>query len=307
MLTRREFGQAIAASLIAAPAAFRTLSAAAPAPFRLEYVLGSCMYGTTALAEIIPEVRKSGAEYLDLWPKVHGNQREQLDELGHDAVQKMLDRHNAKIGVLTRYDLGPFRLKDELQLAKKLGARLVVTGSPSSKKLKPEDIRPALARFIEQMQPHVAVAEECGAMIGIENHANTLLSSVDSLRWFAELNRSPHLGVALAPYHLPQDPELLAGLIGDLGESLVHFYAWEHGAGAMKPRPHAEQILQMPGRGTFDFAPALQALRKIDYRGWTEIFMHPVPRGVPICKTTAEVTAEVNRSRSYLEKALQGS
>ena len=37
--------------------------------------------------------------------------------------------------------------------------------------------------------------------------------------------------------------------------------------------------------------PLVQALVKIRYRGWTEIFMHPFPRGIPILPTAAEVTA----------------
>ena len=57
----------------------------------------------------------------------------------------------------------------------------------------------------------------------------------------------------------------------------------------------------MPGRGELDSRPRVAALRKIEYRGWTEIFMHPVPRGVPILETPNQVTAEINRSRDYLE------
>ena len=46
--------------------------------FRLNYILSSCMYGTLPLGTIVPEVSKTGAEQLDIWPRVHGNQREQL-------------------------------------------------------------------------------------------------------------------------------------------------------------------------------------------------------------------------------------
>ncbi len=35
-------------------------------------------------------------------------------------------------------------------------------------------------------------------------------------------------------------------------------------------------------------------LQKINYSGWTEIFMHPVPRGIPILETAAKVTVEIN-------------
>lgn len=61
----------------------------------------------------------------------------------------------------------------------------------------------------------------------------------------------------------------------------------------------------MPGRGSLDFAPLLAALREIEYSGFTEIFMHPVPRGIPILEPTAAVTAEINRARDYLTECLK--
>ena len=72
----------------------------------------------------------------------------------------------------------------------------------------------------------------------------------------------------------------------------------------MTKLPKEQELLQMPGRGPLDFAPILQALKRIDYRGFTEIFMHPVPRGIPILETTAAVTEEINRARAYLEVCL---
>jgi len=69
----------------------------------------------------------------------------------------------------------------------------------------------------------------------------------------------------------------------------------------MTKLPKQQELEQMPGRGELDFQPLVNALRKIDYQGWTEIFMHPVPRGVPILDTTAKVTEEINVARHYLE------
>ena len=53
--------------------------------FGLRYVLASCMYGTLPLAEILPEVGKIGSGHVDIWPRVHGNQREQVEEMGSEA------------------------------------------------------------------------------------------------------------------------------------------------------------------------------------------------------------------------------
>ena len=54
-------------------------------PFELNYILASCMYGTLPLAEIVPEVQKIGSEHIDIWPRVHGNQREQVESMGNEA------------------------------------------------------------------------------------------------------------------------------------------------------------------------------------------------------------------------------
>lgn len=300
--TRRAFCRVAATA--SALAVLRPCLAGSAKPFRLRYILGSCMYGKTKLAEIVPEVRKTGAEHIDLWPAPHGDQREQMDAIGVERLTALLASNRVRLGMTTRYDLGPLRLAEELRLLGKLGGQVVITGSVGPKDVAGAEAKAAVAKFVEQMKPQVAVAEECGVTIGIENHARALIATPDSIRYLAEMSPSPRLGIALAPYHLPQEERELARMIEDLGPKLVHFYAWEHGLGCMKKMPKAEELQQMPGRGKLDFRPILAALRKIAYPGWTEIFMHPTPRGIPILDTTAEVTAEIIRARKYLEGCL---
>ncbi len=72
----------------------------------------------------------------------------------------------------------------------------------------------------------------------------------------------------------------------------------------MNAMPKEEELLQMPGRGKHKFGSMLSVLKKNNYQGWMEIFMHPFPRGIPILDTTSAVTAEVNRARDYLEREL---
>jgi len=116
------------------------------------------------------------------------------------------------------------------------------------------------------MKPHVAVAEETQVTIAIENHAKSLIDTPDSLRWLAELTHSPRLKIALAHYHLPQDPSLLAQLIRDCGPALEVFYAWQHGEGCMIRLPKEQELLQMPGRGPLDFAPLRARWQKLTFK-----------------------------------------
>ncbi|MEM7456860.1 MAG: TIM barrel protein [Planctomycetota bacterium] len=273
--------------------------------FRLHYMLASCMYGYMYLGEILPEVAATGSIALDIWPKVHGNAREQLADLGEEKYLELLARHEVQTGCITQYRLGPFRLQDEMRLAARIGCETIVTGGRGPANLAGDELKNAVAAFVEQMKPHLEVAMETGVTIAIENHGNNLFDSADSLKWLAELRPSENLAVALAPYHLPQDAELIAELIRNLGPSIRVFYAWQHGMGCHERLPKEQELLQMPGRGELDFAPLIEALREINYAGWTEIFMHPVPRGIPILETAAEVTEEINQSRNYLQQLLE--
>jgi sugar phosphate isomerase/epimerase len=272
--------------------------------FQLRYLLASSLYGTLPLADILPEVARSGADALDVWPLKHGNQREQIAEMGNEKFAALLKQHNVQLGCLTRFDLGPFKLGPEIEFGKQFGAKLIVTGSGGSGKLAGAELKGSIKKFIEDMKPHVEAATQAGIVLGIENHGSTMLATPDAARWFAELSPSNNLGLALAPYHLPQEPALLAKLIEELGPKLALFYAWEYGKGCMKKLPKDEEMMQLPGRGTLDFAPLLGALRKINYRGWTSVFMHPTPRGIPILPTAGEVTDAVNQARKHLATCL---
>ncbi len=304
LLTRREMLVSGAAGATAASIAATNSWAADQPDFQLKYMLGSCMYGYTDVAEILREVKKVGASAIDLWPKVHGNQREQLDELGEEKFVSLLGQENVSVGCITQYNLGPFGLQEEMRLAKRLGCSTIVTGGKGPQGLSGAALKRAVARFIERMKPQLEVAEATGVTIAIENHGNNLIESPDALKWLAELRPSPHLAIALAPYHLHQDPIAIGDLIRDLGDSIAVFYAWQHGMGCMEKLPKEQELLQLPGRGGMDFTPLLAALRDLRYTGWSEIFMHPVPRGIPIHDSTAKVTAEINRSRAYLQECL---
>ncbi len=302
-LSRRQFGTATVAA-IAVGAVHQQASGSDETPFQLKYILGSCMYGYQYVGEILPEVRKTGATALDIWPKVHGNQREQLTDLGEEKFAAMLKQHDITLGCITQYQLGPFGLQDEMRLAQRFGCQTIVTGGQGPAGLKGSELKTGVQDFIEKMKPHLELAEETGMTIAIENHGNNLIESPDSLKWLAELRPSKHLAIAFAPYHLPQDAALLARLLETLNDSIAVFYAWQHGMGCHDKLPKEQELLQMPGRGDLDFGPLLAALKRIKYSGWTEIFMHPVPRGIPILETASAVTAEINRSRDYLNQLL---
>ena len=300
MIPRRRFLQ----SLAVAAAAPRFAHAARSEPFRLRYILSSALYGEMPLDIILPEVAKTGCEAIDIWCRVHGNQREQITAMGDAAFDALLKRHQVKLGVSTRYPLGPTGLQEEMGWMKKFGGGTIVTGSKGPSEPSGAAAKTAVRDFLELMKPHVARAEETGVIIAIENHDRQLLHHPDSLRYFAEFNRSPHLGIALAPHHLHAWSDQIPALIRDLGASQLPFmYFQEHSEGIRRKVAKEIELRQLPGfGGGLDYQPIIKALIDIRYTGYVEIFMHPTPRGIPILPTVGEITAAINRSRAYVER-----
>jgi len=300
MIPRRQFLQSLAVAATV-PLVAR---AAAREPFRLRYVLSSALYGEMPLDVILPEVAKTGSEAIDIWCRVHGSQREQIAEMGDDAFSALLAKHRVKLGVSTRYPLGPFGLGEEMTWMKKFGGGIIVTGSGGPSEPSGTEAKKAVLAFLEKMKPHIAAAEESGVLIAVENHNRQFLHHPDSLRYFAEFNRSAHLGVALAPHHLHPWIEQLPTLIRDLGAKQIPFmYFQEHSEGISQKVAKEIELRQLPGfGGGLDYRPVIKALADIRYTGLVEIFMHPTPRGIPILPTVAEITAAINRSRDYIER-----
>ena len=294
-------------SIVAAALAPHLISCARDA-FKLRYVLNSAMYGEMALADILPEIKKTGSESIDIWRKVHGNQREQITEMGDEACMALLAEHDAKISMSTCYPLGPFGLQEEMDWLKQYGGKIIVTGAIKHPVPEPsgQEAKHAVLDLLEKMKPHVAKAEETGITIALENHSKQVLYHPDAIRYFAEFNQSRNLGIAFAPHHLYKFEDQIPQLIRDLGNDHIPFmYFQEHSTGIYEKVPKEIEMQQLPGYGGgLDYRLIVSALRDIGYTGLVEIFMHPVPRGIPILPSIPEITAAINKSRDYITECL---
>ena len=150
----------------------------------------------------------------------------------------------------TRYPLGPFGLQPELTWLRRHGGGIIVTGSRGPRDPRGAEAKAAVLDFLELMKPHVAAAEAAGVTIAIENHGSQMLCHPDALRYFAEFNRSRHLGVAFAPHHLHEWADQIPGLIRDLGADQIPFlYLQEHSEGIRAKVPKDVELRQLPGFG----------------------------------------------------------
>lgn len=279
--------------------------------FKLRYVLNSAMYGEMALADILPEIKKTGSESIDIWRRIHGNQREQITEMGDEACKALLQKHDAKISISTCYPLGPTGLQEEMVWLQQYGGKIIVSGSGKYPDSEPSGAtaKTQVKKMLELMKPHVAKAEETGITIALENHSKQLLYHPDALRYFAEFNTSNHLGIAFAPHHLYKFEEEIPQLIRDLGDQHIPFmYFQEHSPGIYEKVSKEIEMQQLPGfGGGLDYRLIVAALRDIRYSGLVEIFMHPTPRGIPILPSIPEITGAINQSRSYIEECLEAT
>ncbi len=272
------------------------------------YVLSSAMYGDLPLDQVLAEVGKAGCESVDIWRKVHATHREQIEAMGDVAFQELLAEHKASLAISTCYPLGPFKQDDEMRWVKKNGGAMTVCGSGSHGEKDPTgaEAKKQVKAFFEKLKPHYQLAEELGVTMAIENHKNSMLSSSDSIRYFAELNPSSHVGIAFAPHHLYDAVDEIPGLIKDCGkENLPFIYFQEYHPSSKTKMVKEEELKQMPGFGSLDYVPILKAMREIEFDGLAEIFMHPVPRGIPMLPTAAEITEVILKSRSYIGKCLE--
>ena len=309
MRTRREFFRHAAGVSVLTGLASASAPAAARAPgaFRLNYVLSTNQYGTLPIADIVPQVHPGGCVGLDIWAGRWGNQREQIDALGHERFAAMLSASGVKVSCYTCMDPGFIKSEPHMRAMVKFGGNMIVAGfpggGPGAKDLRGDELRRGIRASAEKLKPIIAVAGELGVKLAIENHLNGLLEPPESLNMLVDAIPEKHVGVAFAPFHLPQDPALLARLVADLGERLFYYYAWQYGDGSGDLAP-SRQKRQLPGVGPLDFKPMLAALKRNRFDGLTSIFMHPTPRGSPLHSTVKEVTAELNRARAFLDREL---
>ena len=100
--------------------------------WRPNYILSSALYGPATLPEILPEVAKTRATSIDLWPKPHGTQREEIESRGVEQVQQLLEKHDVRLGGIACYRPGAFKLDSELAVARQLGdaETVLVTMAP---------------------------------------------------------------------------------------------------------------------------------------------------------------------------------
>jgi sugar phosphate isomerase/epimerase len=265
-LTRRRFiQQTVAGTAVASGGSLlRSFAAAAPESgpaWRCRLSTSTVLFKGLPLEEACARIAGLGFEGVDIWSAY--DKCPHLDEaanrLGPAGLKALLAQHRLQLVAFSVY-VGGYAEYAELLDGAGGGVAIQGSGPPC----KPEELKARMRAFLESLKPLIELAEKHNSRLAIENHGHALLDSLDSFKAFVDLNTSPRLGIALAPYHLQATGAPVEEAISICGRQLLFFYAWQH-----KP-----DTGQLPGHGPADFTPWLRALAKINYSGYVNPFMH---------------------------------
>jgi len=290
-LPRREFCRAVlrgGALAAAAPwlSGDRLPALAAPSAWQMKLATSSIHYMHLPIEQACEQIAGLGFEAIDIWSAHAGcpHLDDVAQRLGGHGLQELLQRTRLKLFAFSVYAGGYPRYAE---LLGQVGGGVAVRGSAGP--CSPEELQPRMRQFLETLKPEMELAERHQTQLAIENHGHALLDSLDSCKAFVDLNRAPHVGIALAPYHLQAAKIPVEQAIAVCGRQLLFFYAWQHGDGTA----------QLPGLGSTDFKPWLAALAKAQYAGYVNPFMHGD-------LAPPEMTAALAKSRDYLRQCAAG-
>lgn len=240
--------------------AAREAAGADPA-WRMRLSTSSIHFMHLPIEQACERIAKLGFEAIDIWSAHAGcpHLDDVLKRLGPEGLKEVLAKNKLSLFAFSVYRGGYRRYAD---LLGKAGGGVAVRGSTSP--CKPEELTAKTREFLEGLKPDVELAAKNNTYLAIENHGNALLDSLDSFKAFVDLNDSPRLGIALAPYHVQGRKESVEKAIAICGKQLFFFYAWQRAGGTN----------QLPGHGPTDFTPWLAALAGARYGGYVNPFMH---------------------------------
>jgi sugar phosphate isomerase/epimerase len=282
-LDRRQFLSRLARGAAAGVAAGGLLAGAGPAPaaqgpWKMRLSCSSINFMSLPIEQAAERIAALGFEAIDVW-SAHAkcpHLDDVLNRLGPEGLKELLAKNKLKLYAFSVYAGGYARYAE---LLGKCGGGVAVRGSAGP--CDPKELVPRMKAFLESLKPEAELAEKHDSYLAIENHGHALLDSVDSFKAFADLNRNPRLGIALAPYHVQGLKQSVEEAIAAAGKQLFFFYAWQHAPG----------VEQLPGLGPTDGAPWIAALAKADYAWYVNPFMHHEPEPDEMSKAMAKSCA----------------
>ncbi len=257
----------------------------APQKWQMRLSTSSIHFMQLPIEQACEKISTLGFEAIDIWSAHNGcpHLDDVAERLGPDGLKKLLAEYRLKLFSFSVYKGGYERYAE---LLGKTGGGVAVRGSAPP--CKPEELTGRMQKFIEELKPLAELAAQHNSYLAIENHGGALLCTLDSLKAFVDMNTSPRLGIALAPYHIQTLKASVPEAIRICGKQLFYFYSWQN-------YPDSRQL---PGIGPTYMVPWIQALADIKYQGYVNPFMHGHPE--------ADVmSVNLAKSRDYLKECFK--
>jgi len=250
-------------------------------PWQMRLSTSSIHFSELPIEQACARIADLGFEGVDIWSAHEGcpHLDDVASRLGPEGLKALLEKHKLKLFAFSVYQGGYARYAELLGQA---GGGVAIQGSAPP--CRPQELIARMRRFVEDLKPLVELAQKNNSSLAIENHGNALLDGLDSLEAFVDTNKSPHLGIALAPYHIQAAKASVPEAIRICGRQLFFFYAWQQ----------QPDVKQLPGVGPTDMTPWIRALAEVRYRGYVNPFMHGHPG-------TEIMAAHLATARDYLK------
>lgn len=249
-------------------------------PWKMRLSASSICFMELPIEQAVAKIAGLGFEGIDIWSAHEGCPH--LDDiakrLGPNGLKALLAKHKLKLFSFSVYAGGFAKYAD---LLGGVGGGVAVQGSAGP--CKPEELTGRMKQYMEELKPLADLAEKHNSFVAVENHGDSLLNTLDSLKAFVDLNPSPRVGIALASYHIQTLKASVPEAIRICGKQLRFFYAWQQQEGDK----------QLPGVGSTDMTDWIAALKEIRYAGFVNPFTHSHP-GTDI------MTANLKTARQYL-------
>ncbi len=265
---RRQFLSQVgcgAAAATVVPGLLSASAAAAEEPWRMRLSCSTIAFSSRPIEEACQRIAALGFEGVDVWSAHAGcpHLDDVQNRLGPEGLKEVLAKNKLSLYAFSVYQGG---YRKYAELLGKCGGGVAVRGSAGA--CKPADLTTRMKAFIEGLKPDVELCEKYDSYLAIENHGGALLNTLDSFKAFADINKNPRLGIALAPYHLQARGESVEEAIAASGKQLFFFYAWQKAGGTG----------QLPGVGPTDCTPWIAALAAAGYAWYVNPFMHHEPK-----------------------------
>jgi sugar phosphate isomerase/epimerase len=277
-MNRREFINATALGTIAAAS---TACGTASPRLRKEVRLStsSILFRELTLEQACSRIAGVGYEAIDIWGPTDGcSHLDEAQGFGGAGLRALLAQHHLKLYAFSTFAGG---YEKYASLLGEAGGGVAVQGAPGA--AASGELTQRMRDFVESLKPLADLAGSKESWLAIANAGGSLLDSLDSIKAFTDLNAHPRLGLALAPYHLQAIGVPIPEAIRATDSQLLFFYGWQNDVG----------LRQLPGYGSSDFRPWLDALAAVKYRRYINPFM----RGYV---APDMLSASLSRVRNYL-------